>query len=357
MKIYVYAICKNEEKNIDEWVESMGEADDIFVLDTGSTDRSLKKLKEYGVHVKKEKIRPWRFDEARNKSLKMVPNDGDLYICTDLDERFNHGWRKILEEKYQKDYTRIGYTYNWSFDENDKPATTFILNKIHTRDYKWEHPVHEVLVPLKEEKILNIPEIVLNHYQKFKNSRKDYLPLLEMSVKESPEDDRNMHYLGREYMYVKRYDDAINMLHRHLNNPNAKWKDERCASMRFLGRCYNEKGYREEAIMWYSLAIDEAPYLRESYIELAYIFYNNQKYKDAMFLLDKAFLIKDKSLSYINESFAWDYHPYDLYALCAYYLNKKDIAKKYNQIAISLSPNNERLLNNELLFDENSVDN
>ena len=30
-----YAICKNEEKFVSRWVESMKEADKIFVLDTG----------------------------------------------------------------------------------------------------------------------------------------------------------------------------------------------------------------------------------------------------------------------------------------------------------------------------------
>ena len=36
-KICVYAISKNEEKFVSRWVDSMKEADDIYVLDTGST--------------------------------------------------------------------------------------------------------------------------------------------------------------------------------------------------------------------------------------------------------------------------------------------------------------------------------
>ena len=42
-KISVYAICKNEEKFVDRWYESMKEADEIYVLDTGSTDLSVEK--------------------------------------------------------------------------------------------------------------------------------------------------------------------------------------------------------------------------------------------------------------------------------------------------------------------------
>ena len=37
-RIYVYAICKNEEKFAERWVRSMQEADGICVLGTGSTD-------------------------------------------------------------------------------------------------------------------------------------------------------------------------------------------------------------------------------------------------------------------------------------------------------------------------------
>ena len=45
-KVCVYAICKNEEKFVKRWVNSMKEADEIYVLDTGSTDNTIKLLKK-----------------------------------------------------------------------------------------------------------------------------------------------------------------------------------------------------------------------------------------------------------------------------------------------------------------------
>ena len=57
-KVCVYAICKNEENFIKRWYDSVKEADDIYVLDTGSTDNSVKLLKERGVHVIAKKITP-----------------------------------------------------------------------------------------------------------------------------------------------------------------------------------------------------------------------------------------------------------------------------------------------------------
>ena len=124
----------------------MKEADEIYVLDTGSSDNTVDKLKNLGVKVSKKVINPWRFDVARNESLKSVPKDADICICTDLDEVFEKGWRKVLENIWNNNLTRIAYNYNWSLDENNKPLVNFYIEKIHNRnDYIWTHPVHEVL--------------------------------------------------------------------------------------------------------------------------------------------------------------------------------------------------------------------
>ena len=94
MKICVYAISKNEEKFARRWYESMKEADEVYVLDTGSTDNTVSILEELGSHVKVEVVTPWRFDVARNKSLELVPEDCDICVCTDLDEVLVPGWRE-----------------------------------------------------------------------------------------------------------------------------------------------------------------------------------------------------------------------------------------------------------------------
>ena len=93
MKIIVYAICKNEVSFVDRWMDSMAEADQVVVLDTGSTDATVQLLRARGAAVTEEVISPWRFDTARNRSLELVPQDADICVCTDLDEVFHPGWR------------------------------------------------------------------------------------------------------------------------------------------------------------------------------------------------------------------------------------------------------------------------
>ena len=351
MKIVVYAISKNEEKFVNRWVSSMKEADAIYVLDTGSTDKTVQKLKENDVNVKVKKIVPWRFDVARNASLEIIPDEFDIYVCTDLDEVLLPGWRKKLEENWKKDTTRAKYTYNWKLD-NDKPIVSFYSDKIHIRkNYKWTHPVHEVLQYDGNENYIIIDDLILNHYPDISKSRSGYLPLLELSVKEDPNDDRNMHYLGREYMYHEKWNECIDTLIKHLKLPTALWKDERCASMRFIARSYKNLNRIEESRMWLKKAINEAPYLREPWIELGLLEYENNNYETAIFYVEEALKINTREKTYINEIFSWNETPYDLLSIC--YFNIGNFAKSLENIniALSINPNDERLISNKKIIE------
>lgn len=349
-KIVVYAIAKNEEKFVDRWVKSMEEADEIYVLDTGSTDNTVLELQKRNVKVKVEKIDPWRFDVARNLSLKLVPEDTDICICTDLDEVFEIGWRNKLEKVWQEGTTRLRYNYNWSFDEYGKPAVNFYIEKIHTRkNYKWTHPVHEVLTYTGEnnEKFITTDEITVNHYPDSSKSRGSYLPLLELSVEENPNDDRNMHYLGREYMFHSKWNECIDTLIRHLNLPSATWKDERAASMRFIARSYKNLKRFDEARMWLNKAMKEAPYLRDAYIERALLEYQLENYIEVERYCRKALEITDHAKSYINEPFSWDHTVYDLLSLSMYYQGLLEESLYYVNKALEISPMDERMKKNK----------
>ncbi len=354
MKVCVYAISKNEEKFVDRWLDSVLEADKVYVLDTGSTDNTVQKLESRGAIVKVKTFEPFRFDVARNESLDMLPNDTDICVCIDLDEVIEKGWRKKLEEIWKNDTNRLRYNYNWSFDEYGKPKVNFYIEKIHSRNnYKWTHPVHEVLTYLGEkENFITTDEITVNHYPDNNKSRSSYLPLLELSVKEDPFDDRNMHYLGREYMYYGKYNEAIDTLIKHLNMKKATWKDERCASMRFISRCYIKLNRFDEAKMWLEKAIKEAPYLRDPYVEMALLEYDLNNWDEVEKYCLEALKINKNTKSYINEPFSYNHTIYDLLSLSYYYMGKYKLALDNVNKAIELDLNNERLKKNKKIFEE-----
>lgn len=352
MKICVYAISKNEEKFVKRWYKSMQEADEIYVLDTGSTDQTVTKLKQLGVHVQIKKITPWRFDTARNLSLELVPYDTDICVCTDLDEVFEPGWRKKLEENWKPETTTARYTYNWSLDQNNKPIVTFLYEKIHSRNnYTWIHPVHEVLKYKGTKEIkTSIPSIILNHYPDKLKSRNSYLNLLELSVQEDNQNDRNLHYLGREYLFHQKYDQCIKTLKKHLNLKNATWKPERSASMRFIARSYKMKKELNKAIIWYKKAIKETPNIRDPYVELALLYYEEKKYKKLEEYLLEALRIRKHDLIYNNEPFSWDTTIYDLLSISYYYQEKYLLSLFFINLALEMEPENKRLQENKNLI-------
>ena len=348
MKVIVYAISKNESKFVERWCKSMSEADEIYVLDTGSTDDTVELLRNNGVNVLVEEIIPWRFDIARNKSLDMVPDDTDICVCTDLDEVFVPGWRNELEKVWKVGTNRLRYIYNWSLDEDDIPKISFYGEKIHSRHgYKWTHPVHEVLsFDLENENFLTTDNIIINHYPDSNKSRGSYLGLLELSVKESPNDDRNMHYLGREYMYYSRWNDCIDTLIKHLNLKTSTWRDERCASMRFIGRSYINLGRYDEAKIWLEKAIKEAPYLRDPYVEMALLDYRLGNDMDVIKNCILALRIKDNKKTYINEEFCFNHTIDDLLSISYFNLGIYELSLFHVDRALTYEPDNERLIKN-----------
>ena len=354
-KVCVYSVCKNEEQFVDRWVDSMSEADLIIVTDTGSTDKTVKKLKKRGVTTYTHVIKPWRFDKARNITLQRIPDDVDICVSTDLDEVFQPGWRENLERAWTEGTKRVKYHYTWSFQKNGEPGVTFFQDRIHARhDYHWIYPTHECLKYTGDdtEQYVWCPDVRLEHYPDMSKDRSFNLELLELAVKEWPEDPRNYHYLGREYMFAGMWDQGIETLKKHIAMPNSKWRAERSRSMRFIARCYKAKSDRQEARSWYYRAMAEAPGLREPYVEMAKLMYDNKEWAGIYHMVVEALGIKDRA-AYVNDAFCWDYTIYDLGALSCYYLGLREKALEFAKIAMDMEPDNERLQRNYDIILEN----
>lgn len=362
-KVCVYAICKNEAAFVDKWMDSMEEADEIIVTDTGSEDDTVEKLQNRGATVYVDIVKPWRFDVARNISLDHVPEDADICVCTDLDEIFTPGWREHLEKAWSENEAKVPatvsrtgrYLYNWSLKPDGTPDVQFHYFKVHQRqDFRWAYPIHECIkyqgtLPLET---IFIEGMVLNHYPDPSKSRGSYLELLEMAVKENPMDDRMTYYLGREYMYAGQWENCINTLKRHITMPTSTWNEEKCASMRWIARSYKAMGKMAEAYSWFYRAIAEAPHLRDPYVEFAKTAYERRDWPTAFFIAEEALKIKNKSTTYVNMGYSWDYTPNDLAAIACYHLKMYTRALDHATQALTYSPNDPRLLNNIIFIED-----
>ena len=357
LKICVYAICKNEARFADLWMDSMEEAGLVVVTDTGSDDDTVNRLRKRGATVFIDEIKPWRFDVARNVSMRHIPEDADICVCTDLDELFKPGWREKLENAWLKHKPKSSgaiaksgkYLYNWSLKSDGSPDVQFNYFKIHERhDFLWRCPVHEYIqyvgsLPLET---VFIDGMVLNHHPDPNKPRSSYLPLLEMAVMEAPNDVRMRYYLGREYMYKGEWQKCIDTLNEYLTMPSAVWNEERCAAMRWIAKAYYNIGDIKDAYIWYQKAVAEAPHMREPYVEFSKMCYELKDWPMTLLWAQEALKIQEKSQTYVNMGYCWDYTPDDLSAIAAYNLNMMDCSCEHAKKALEYAPDNQRLKRN-----------
>ena len=340
MKIAVYAISKNEEQFVQRFCESAKDADMILIADTGSTDNTQALAINCGAVVHEICVKPWRFDKARDTALALIPGDYDVCISLDLDEVLEPGWREEIERVWTAETTRLRYKFDWGC------GISFFYEKIHHRHgYYWKHCVHEY--PMPDGRITEVyahtDKLLVSHHPDPTKSRGQYMPLLELAVKEDPYCPRNAFYHARELTFYARWDEAITALNKYLAMPEATWANERCYAMRLLGKSYSEKGNSHEALKWFRLAVAEAPGTREPWVELSVQCYRLNMWAESYAAAKSALQITDKALVYTMDPEVWGEKPWDYASIAAWNLGLKDEAINLCQKALELAPHDERI--------------
>jgi tetratricopeptide (TPR) repeat protein len=353
MKIAVYAISKNEEQFVKRFCKSAKDADIILIGDTGSTDNTVELGRQCGATVVDIRIKPWRFDKAREAVLALLPDDVDVCISLDLDEVMEEGWRAEIERVWQADTTRLRYKFDWG------SGIAFFYEKIHHRHgYFWHHPCHEYPMPDPRTKEVwaHTDMLLVSHHPDPTKSRGQYMDLLDVAVKEDPQCPRNAFYHARELTFNRRWGDAIDALNKYLAMPQATWSNERCYAMRLLGQSYAELEKDWDAIKWLRLACAEAPYTREPWVELSMLCYRRSMWPESYFAAQQALTITDKAAVYTMDPSVWTEKPYDLASIAAWHLGHKEQAVEYCKKALEYSPSDARLVRNlEKMTEEQHV--
>lgn len=145
----LHLIAKNEEKNLAKLIDSVqGCVDEIYLTDTGSTDKTVELAKQLGCHVSHFK---WvnDFSMARNFNFEQGTTDYQLWLdCDDTlgeTEQFKL-WRQEIMPL--ADYHLAKYHY--SVDEKTgTPNCTFFRERVIRRGkgFKWKYFLHEGIRP------------------------------------------------------------------------------------------------------------------------------------------------------------------------------------------------------------------
>lgn len=195
IKLAVYAICKNEIDKIENWLEKVQEADYICILDTGSTDGTYEFLeKQSNITLKQYIFDYFRFDDARNMSLELVPEDADICLPLDIDQIPDPYFSQKIKNKWSEDIDKLYLPQYFKFSNSS--GRWFAHTK---KNAFWKYPVYEQITFNKRgAKFIEIFDTMIIHYDdNEKESHKQYLALAELGVKERPSDPYCKHTLHR----------------------------------------------------------------------------------------------------------------------------------------------------------------
>lgn len=91
-KLSIIIITKNESSNIEDCIKSVSFANEIIVVDSGSTDNTIKIAKKLGAKVF---IKPW-MGYGRQKNYAINLCSGDWILSIDADERISSPLKKEI---------------------------------------------------------------------------------------------------------------------------------------------------------------------------------------------------------------------------------------------------------------------
>ncbi|ACX51421.1 glycosyl transferase family 2 [Ammonifex degensii KC4] len=219
MRLSLCVIAKNEEENLPRLLSSVrGVVDEIVLVDTGSTDRTVEVGREFGARVFSF---PWTgdFSEARNFSLDQATGDWILFL--DADEELVEGegerLRKLLEEGVADAYSLVIVNFVGEREGIDAVLHSSVRVFRNRPEYRFRGRIHEQIVLSIQEHggRIEFTDIKINHYGylsglvrgKKKISRN--LALLERAVRESPRDPFNRYNLGVEYLRQRDFAAAL----------------------------------------------------------------------------------------------------------------------------------------------------
>jgi FkbM family methyltransferase len=346
MKIAVYTIALNEEKHVKQWFESAKEADLILIADTGSSDKTRFIAKSLGIDVHSISVDPWRFDVARNASLALIPGDFDICIQLDMDEVLSPGWRAKVEEAFIKGNFWPTYKQVTARNPDGSIKSAFDYFKIHPRKgFIWKYPIHEVITPIdgsshSREQI----DVEVDHLQDHTKNRNSYLHLLELAVKESPNDWRMNHYLNREYFYKQDWVKVISTAYQ-CDEITGGWDIERSSTYIYASEAAHHLGFRPLAKYWAEKATLVAPAFFESWHWRAHIAHLYEEWQDCFDFASKRLSLSRQSHHLVKPEI-WEWWGYDLIALSSHRLGLHEDAVKYGKIAADAAPSIDRLRTN-----------
>lgn len=337
-------IVKNEEKNILNLMNDVCPVlEEIHIVDTGSTDKTLDILKEAQVKYPNLKVHHFEwvddFSKARNFAFTHATQDWVFWV--DGDDRVDSEKLKYFKENVMDDATLDTWIlpYNYSFYPDGSPALTLGRERFLRRGAKfsWAGAIHET-IGIWHLRQREYNDLAINHHREGKILEPGRnLRILEQEYAKNPNEPRTAYYTAKERFDAIKPTAKEALLH-YLTLPGKFYDDEIGARFR-LAKCYLSEQNHGEAIKVIEpiYHLDITRRRSEYYFIFGEVEFALQNYEVAIEWYERCTKTPPPPPRVLNLEY-WTWHPYKKIAMCYKELGNWPEALKHARKVQTLLP-------------------
>jgi len=345
-------IVRNEEKVLGRCLSCVQKfADEIIIVDTGSSDRT----KEIA-YAFTDKVYDftWIDDFAAARNFAFSKGTGEYLFWLDADDVITEKEReKLMDLKQRLDKEQpdvVMMKYAVGYDGDDEPSFFFYRERLLRRCGKavWNGRIHEAVTPFG--KVVR-EDIMIEHRKVGAGDPDRNLRIFERMIRENGKlSAREQYYYGKELYYHRRYKEAAAVLADYLKLPDG-WREDRVDACRHGAYCMYQIGDRGRALRFLLSGLAEGIPKPELCCDLGWWFFSGGRYRDAIFWYSQA---PQTGKWTGEEGFVMPeyrgYIPYLQMCVCYDRLGDWKTAERYNELAEMCRPGTEKCRLNREYF-------
>jgi glycosyltransferase involved in cell wall biosynthesis len=220
-KISICMIVKNEAELLPRALKNWKLlADEVIIVDTGSTDNTIEIAKSLGATVLNYDWQyPGNKGEARNVGIEAA--NGIWVIVLDADEEIQNGTalREALLSEQLLEHSAFNVTFK-NFDENGNVVLVWQQIRIFKRGlYLYKHREHEMPYPIIQEVSEAGLDAIFEHRPPSNRAPTKTQPMLDrllLDVEEHPNDPHPLYFLHRQFVIAEEWEKAIEFGNKYL---------------------------------------------------------------------------------------------------------------------------------------------
>ncbi len=354
--ISICMIVKNEEMHIARCLDSIAElVDEIVIVDTGSTDKTVEIASGYTAKVYSY---PWTddFSDARNYSFSKATMDYCMWMdADDILEKTEREKFLQLKKSLLPDTDIVMMKYHTAFDENGRPSFSYFRERWikNCSKYRWVGAVHEVIPP--SGKVIYSDIAICHKKINAKDPDRNLKIYQKMLADGKTLDARQQYYYGRELYYHKQYEEAVSVFEQFLQSTDG-WVENKIEACSICANCYDQLGQENSALMTLLRSMSFDLPRAELCCDIGKYFLEHGNYRNAVYWYETALHTqRDEYSGGFVLPDCYDYIPLLQLCVCFDKMGDRKKAKEYNERAGLCKPYSKAYLYNKQYFDSMQI--